>query len=392
MAPSVPSDPGQQRRQVEARVVLQQAGHALDPPALGEHRLQAGDLGPRRPSAPRARRRWWPPGRRRWPSRGRRGRRRPPSRLPGGRLQGGQGHPGAGGHLGGGRVDGPEVVEPGERQHDLALAAARRRPPARCCRPGGRRRRRGRGRRPARPPPRRCRPAALRGRLAPPASRPVALEARTDRGVGDHVIRGHPAPAARALIRSSGTGREANSLEFTAPAADTPEDGPHSRWTDGNGGWLRCSPWWATGCRSPSRCSPAWARPTPSSSSARPWCAVAPLVVTLVPRERNRLVFWAAAFGGIPALTAHAGLLRRPRLGLLPPADHDGHGLVRGSRPATASWPPAAGLLALCAFLARCWCSARPPTPCPGDTPPFSFWSARRWPAPCGRWPAKRGR
>jgi diguanylate cyclase (GGDEF)-like protein len=76
--------------------------------------------------------------------------------------------------------------------------------------------------------------------------------------------------------------------------------------------------------------------------------AVAPLVVTLVPRERNRYVFWAAAFGGVPALTALQAYSGGPASGyaVLTMMAMVWFGLQASDRELAAG----CGLLALCSF------------------------------------------
>ena len=126
---SVPSLPTSELREVVAGVVLEQAGETPDDATVGEHRLDAHDLGAHRPvpqdlRAARVRRDHAADGRAAAravvdaegePGRG------------GVLLEALERHPRAGGHLGRDRVDGAERVEPCEREDDLAPA---RHPPA----------------------------------------------------------------------------------------------------------------------------------------------------------------------------------------------------------------------------------------------------------------------
>ena len=114
----------QQLREVVAGVVLQQAGETPQDAAVGEHRLDAHDLGAHRPvpqdlRAARVRRDHAADGRAAAravidaegePGRG------------GVLLEALERHPRTGGHLGRDRVDGAERVEPCEREDDLAPA------------------------------------------------------------------------------------------------------------------------------------------------------------------------------------------------------------------------------------------------------------------------------
>ena len=114
----------QELSEVVAGVVLEQAGETPDDATVGEHRLEAHDLGAHHPvpqdlRAARVRRDHAADGR--GAARAVVDAEGEPGRS-GVLLEALERHPRTGGHLGRDRVDGAERVEPCERKHDLASA------------------------------------------------------------------------------------------------------------------------------------------------------------------------------------------------------------------------------------------------------------------------------